>query len=339
MHTKQFMPSGYFGRMIHWYRSFFLAFWAFLFLIGCLSLRAPQRWGFFGHRLINRQAVFSLPPEMISFYKKNIATLEAMATLPDQRRYVVEGEAPRHYIDLDVYGDSAAWKLPRYWQAAVDSLGEKTLLSYGIVPWHIERMQYRLTDAFRRHDRERVLRYSAELGHYIADAHVPLHTTENYNGQLSGQYGIHGFWESRLPELFAEGYDFWVGKASYLPETQAAAWEAVQGSHAALDSVLRFEKLLSEEFPGSQQHSFEERNGKTIEVYSREYATAYHEALDGMVERRMQAAIRMVADFWLTCWVNAGQPDLSDWELMEIPFDSTLLQTPDTLQGLSGHQD
>ena len=325
--------------MLQCYRFLFLAFVGFLLLLGGLSLRAPQRWGFYGHRLINRQAVFSLPPEMIGFYKKNIGTLEDLATLPDQRRYVVAGEAPRHYIDLDVYGDSAAWKLPLYWKAAVDSLGEDTLLSYGIVPWHIERMQYRLTDAFRRHDRVLVLKYSAELGHYIADAHVPLHTTENYNGQLTGQRGIHGFWESRLPELFAGDYDFWVGKARYLPETQLAAWEAVRGSHRALDSVLRFEKMLSEQFPASRQHGFEERGGRTIEVYSREYAAAYHEALDGMVERRMREAIRCVSDFWLTCWVNAGQPDLSDWEPMEIPFDSTLLQVPDTLQGLHGHSD
>jgi hypothetical protein len=58
-------------------------------------------------------------------------------------------------------------------------------------------MLNRLTRAFKEHDRERILRYSADLGHYIGDAHVPLHCTRNYNGQLSGQHGIHGFWESR----------------------------------------------------------------------------------------------------------------------------------------------
>lgn len=311
-----------------------------LLLIGCIVYvhAKPQRWGFFAHRLINKHAVYSLPPEMAAFYKQHINYLEQKATLPDQRRYVVAEEAPRHYIDLDVYGDSAAWKLPRYWQQASDSLTADTLQAYGIVPWHIQRMYYRLTDAFRRHDQPKVLKYSAEIGHYIADANVPLHTTENYNGQLTDQHGIHGFWESRLPELFAADFDYWVGKATYYDNTQEAAWEAVIQAHQCLDSVLLVEKRLQEQWPASHQYSFEERSGKTIKVYSREYSQAYHVTLDGMVEERLRASILMVSSFWLTAWVDAGQPDLTDWGLMALPEDTILhISYPDTLPQIPGH--
>jgi hypothetical protein len=266
-------------------------------------------WGFFAHQRINRLAVFTLPPKMLGFYKKNIAYVTEAAVNPDKRRYAIEGEAQRHYIDLDHYGDSALNRLPRYWESAVDRFTEDTLQAYGILPWHIYRTYYQLKDAFLLRDPEKILRISADIGHYIADAHVPLHTTQNYDGQLSGQTGIHAFWESRLPELFAGGYNFFVGKASYLDNPQLAAWKAVASAHHALDSVLGNEKALSLRAKG--KYSFETKGRQTQRVYSREYAEAYHDLLAGMVERQMRRAIRLTGDFWFTAWVDAGQPDLN----------------------------
>jgi hypothetical protein len=142
-------------------------------------------WGFFAHRKINQLAVFTLPPAMSGFYKKNIEYISESAVNPDRRRYAIPEEAPRHYIDLDDYGDSAIYKLPRYWSDAVKQFGEDSLNAHGIVPWHINRVYYQLKDAFFIKDPDRILRLSADLGHYIADAHVPLHTTKNYDGQLN----------------------------------------------------------------------------------------------------------------------------------------------------------
>lgn len=269
-----------------------------------------KAWGFHAHRKINRLAVFTLPPEMIGFYKNNISYIVEKSVNPDMRRYVNKLEAPRHYIDLDVYGDSALEIMPRYWNQAVEKFTEDTLQAYGIVPWHINRVRYRLTDAFKERDLERVLRYSADLGHYVGDANVPLHTTENYNGQFTGQYGIHGFWESRLPELFSDEYDFFVGKATYLDNPQLEAWEAVSYANHALDSVLLFEQQLTDKMGEDKKYAFETRGSATIRVYSYDFSKAYHENLSGMVERRMRSAIKMVGDFWYTCWVDAGQPIL-----------------------------
>lgn len=275
-------------------------------------------WGFFGHKKINRMAVFTLPPEMIKFYKKNIEYLTEHAVDPDKRRYAIEGEAPRHYIDIDHYvhsGDDPFEVVPKKWFDAVDKFSEDTLQAYGIVPWHVNVMVMRLTKAFEAKDVDRILSVSADLGHYIGDSHVPLHTTENYNGQLTGQRGIHGFWESRLPELKAMDYDLFVGRAEYVDNILADEWETVQESFSAKDSVLDLERKLNNEFPTDQKYSHENRGASLIKTYSEEYSTAYHNMMNGMVERRLTSSIITVGSYWYTAWVNAGQPDLN--ELLE----------------------
>ena len=156
-----------------------------------------------------------------------------------------------------------------------------------------------------------ILKYSAEIGHYIADAHVPLHTTQNHNGQYTGQKGIHGFWESRIPELLAEKeWDFFIGTAVYIRNPFEFTWQRILESAHAVDSVLKFEKKLSGEFSPDQKYSFEERSGIITRQYSSAFSIAYDRKLRGMVERRMRTAISSVASFWYTAWVNAGQPRL-----------------------------
>lgn len=239
-------------------------------------------WGFYGHRLINQMAVYTLPPAMMHLYKPNLAFITEHAVDPDKRRYVSTFEASRHYMDLDRWGTHPYPELPRQWSEALmkytdivwqqsdgdsviflgkdtwrylylaDSIGlppaygniiredfseffirsilpnyydDKweidcavwkiylgladsipcigvriidSLSTHGILPYHLVSMQRQLTQAFVDLDKSRIIRLSAEMGHYIGDAHVPLHTTKNYNGQLTDQLGIHAFWESRI---------------------------------------------------------------------------------------------------------------------------------------------
>jgi len=184
---------------------------------------------------------------------------------------------------------------------------------YGILPYHLVQMQSKLTQAFLDGDLNRILQYSADFGHYIGDAHVPLHTTENYNGQLTDQLGIHAFWESRIPELFSDQYfDYFVGKAQYVTFPQDHYWDIVLKSHSYLDSVLLVEKDLSERFPEDKQYCYDDRLERTQRTQCREYAAAYNERLKGMVERRMQESILAVGTAWYTAWIDAGQPDLSN---------------------------
>ena len=269
-------------------------------------------WGFYAHKTINHYAVFLLPPQMMKFYKPNIDFITEHAVDPDKRRYAVAAEGSRHYIDLDHYGAYPYAALPHKWKDATEKFGKDTLEKYGIAPWHVQIMLTRLTNAFREKNFSSILKNSAEIGHYIADSHVPLHATENYNGQLTGQNGIHAFWESRIPELLADKkFDFFIGKAQYLQDPVTFIWDRVLESARAADSVLKFEKELSIQFPGDKKYAFENRNNILIKQYSSAYTMAYNNMLGGMVERRMRQSIFAVASFWFTAWVNAGQPDLS----------------------------
>lgn len=286
-------------------------------------------WGFHAHKEINFHACFTLPKEMFGFYKSNINSIRNLAIRPDQRRYVSEEEAPRHYIDIDQYELKAPLDtIPFIWDNAVEKYGEHHLLKHGIVPWHILKVKYYLSKAMRQHDYDKIIRLSADIGHYIADAHVPLHTTKNYDGQLTGQRGIHGLWESRLPEVFSSGYHFFTDKATYLKRPLLEIWRAVEASFQAKDSVLYFERKLSHEMPNTK-YSFERRGGITRKVYSREFSEKYHLLLNSMVERRMKKAIHMVGSFWYTAWIDAGQPELPNqktYELKPIEQSDTISQ-------------
>jgi hypothetical protein len=306
---------------------YLLVFTLPLFLAMGSNKESQKIWGFFGHKRINRIAVFTLPQEMFGFYKDHIEYLTEHAVDPDKRRYAVEGEAQCHYIDLDHYykpGEDPFTIMPRRWYDAVAKFTEDTLQTYGIVPWHINVMKLKLQKAFETKNVDLILKYSADIGHYIGDAHVPLHTTENYNGQMTGQRGIHGLWESRLVEVNAEDYDYFVGKGKYVKSIVDFAWDAVEASHLALDSVLRIEKELTAEFPSDKKYSYEQRGNVTISVYSYDFSQEYHKRMNGMVERRMRAAIIAVGSIWYTAWVDAGQPDLS--ALQDIQPSAELLE-------------
>ena len=268
-------------------------------------------WGFFGHQKINYYAVFLLPPEMMVLYKPNISFLSEHAVDPDKRRYAVADEGPRHYIDIDHYGEYPYTSLPRKWQDALTKFGVDSLKMYGIVPWHIQTMLFRLTDAFKEKNFSRILKTSAEIGHYVADSHVPLHANSNHNGQYTNQKGIHGFWESRVPELLADKeFDFFIGKAQYIDNPGEYVWARVLESAKASDSVLTMESVLTKEFPIDGKYAFEARNGTMLRQYSSAFTIAYSKKLNGMIERRMRLSVASVASFWYTAWVNAGQPDL-----------------------------
>lgn len=288
---------------------------AIRYLLPCVILLATHLssfcWGFYGHQKINFYAVFLLPPEMMVLYKPNITFLSEHAVDPDKRRYAVPDEGPRHYIDIDHYGKYPYDSLPRKWTAAVAKYGTDSLAMYGIVPWHVQTMLARLTAAFKENNFSRIMKTSAEIGHYIADAHVPLHANSNHNGQFTNQKGIHGFWESRVPELLAEKeWGFFIGKAEFITNAGDFIWKRVLESAKAADSVLHFEKQLTQQFGEDKKYAFEERNGKIVRQYSAAFTIAFNKKLNGMIERRMRQSIFAVASFWYTAWVNAGQPDL-----------------------------
>ncbi|MCC9137440.1 zinc dependent phospholipase C family protein [Pontibacter silvestris] len=267
-------------------------------------------WGFFGHKVIHQLAIYGLPKQMQNFFYKHQDYLIEKAVRPDERRNEDPAEAPRHFIDIDVYGKDAVNTMPEEWKAATARYSTDTLLKYGIVPWHVVVMKERLTNAFRTQNADSILFYAADLGHYIADAHVPLHTTVNYDGQLTEQKGLHSLWESKVPEMNAQAYKLQNKQAVYLPNTEKAIWEVVRHTNSLVPQTLTLEREASKSFTSDTKFIQVERYGKMRQYYSDEFAKKYQELLGPMVEQQMSNAAQMVSNFWYTCWVDGGKPNL-----------------------------
>lgn len=278
---------------------------------GLLLIALCSSWGFFAHYRINRLAVYTLPKAMAGFYKANIGLITEHAIAADKKRYVDSTEAPHHFLNADHYGKNPFRLIPERWNDAVVKYSEDTLNKYGTVPWTIQYQYYKLVSAFKGHDTTGILIASSNLGHYIADAHVPLHLTQNYNGQLSGQTGLHALWESRIPELFAANYNVYAGKARYIENPLKEAFKICRTSFAKVDSVLRIEKALSKTYPDSKKYEMVMHGKRAVKDYSVGYSRDYQRLLHGMVQRRMRSAILSVGSFWYSAWVDAGQPDLN----------------------------
>lgn len=266
-------------------------------------------WGFYAHEQINQYAIYTLDPEVILFFKKNLPYLKKHASDPDKRRYVNDKEAAKHYLDVENY-EQHIDSIPRRFADALSKYGEEKLNQNGIVPWQIYNSYLNLVSAFKEKDNQRILKSAVDLAHYIGDAHVPLHTTHNHNGQLTNQHGIHGFWESRLPELFWNDYNLIVGKAYYITNPLTEAWNIVNTSHKLVDTVLTMQKQLDANINLDEKFEFSKRKGTLQKQYSTVYSKRYQSMTNNSVERRLRASVHAIGSFWYTAWINSGQPKL-----------------------------
>lgn len=294
-----------------------------LLIIAALLWAAPASgWGFDAHRQINRYAVYTLPAPLYYYLKPHIRWIEAHAPDPDSRRYAVAEEGARHFIDIEYYG--CVDSIPQREEDAIKQYTADSLKSWGHVPWHVQRLYYSLIHAFKSRDHTRILRLLAETGHYLADAHVPLHTTANYNGQFSGQRGIHALLETRSPVLMVRERDFLLGAATYVSDIRQLIWEAVKESHRALDTVFYAEEQAKKRIPESAWYSLEMRKGKLEKQYSEALTLEFNRILGDLVRRRMRQATLAVGKFWFSAWVDAGQPPLDLPEPVQEPQENPL---------------
>ena len=280
----------------------------FLVLITLLSLTNLNHWGFQGHKIINRMAVFTLPSELVIFFKKNIEFLTENSTTPDSRRYSNKKEGAGHYIDLEFYTDIDS--IEKYnWKKICEKIPQDSLYKHGILPWRIIQYKYLLQKAFENKSYREILKYASELGHYIADSHVPLHTTKNYNGQYTNQQGIHSLWETKIVNSISNEINYFTKKANYIENIQTYIWKIIKESNKDVKKVLEDEKIVSLD-KNIVKYTFPYQNDK--KTYSEDFIKAYNTKLNGMVSKRMKMAIENLGSIWYTAWIDAGQPLLNE---------------------------
>lgn len=291
----------------------------FVICIAFISLS----WGIFGHEHINNAAVMALPNPLQTFFYNHIDFITQESTVPDLRIYTLneKEEFPRHFIDVENFGPLDS--IPRSFELAKKKYDDKFLSSNGTLPWRINEIMTKLTKAFKEKRKTEILLLAGDLGHYIGDAHMPLHTSANYNGQLSNQNGIHSLFESSIVGKFGKDYNYYTGEAQYIENVEIAIWDIIKDSHSLVQPLLLTDKKLREKYAENKMYETDE-NGKIVKskynslVYSKEYTNELHEALNGMVEKQIRKAIVNTSNFWYTAWKNAGQPDLTDLDAKEL---------------------
>ena len=285
-----------------------------IIILSLFSFENSKKWGFQGHKIINRMAVFTLPLEMVIFFKKNIEYITENSTKPDSRRYSNKKEGAGHYIDLEYYNEIDS--LEKYnWKKISSIVSEDSLYKHGILPWRIIQYKYLLQNAFEKKSYKDIVKYASELGHYLADAHVPLHTTKNYNGQLTNQHGIHSLWETKIVNLISNDINYFTNKAIYIENINQFIWNIINNSNKDVKTVLKEEEILNLN-KNIVKYTFPTRNEK--KTYSDEYIKEYNLRLNGMVSNRIKLAIENLGSIWYTAWVDAGQPTLIEKEVQKI---------------------
>ena len=210
-----------------------------------------------------------------------------------------------------MFGPDAINNMPLDWASAVKKYTEDSLKKYGWGPYNAIMQLDNLTRSFKSKNKDSILFYAADLGHYIGDLHVPLHTSVNYDGQLTGQKGLHGLWESFIPDLTMDQYQLYnKHTATYLKNPALSLWKDIRHANSLLPVMFEKEKEVTKQFTPETKYKMQMSYGRETKMYTKEFALVYATQLGPTVNEQLIAASNMIADFWFTAWVNAGKPDL-----------------------------
>jgi hypothetical protein len=288
-------------------------FWASCFALTLLAWQVVHfcppafAWGPYGHQLVNGHATEALPEPLRAFYQANREHLESLSMMPDEWRGGDREEGPRHFIDLDRYGKGPDFDIPHDYQAAVLKHGKSKVDGNGIVPWVIGERFEQLVDAMKQRDAARIVYVSAVLGHYVGDVHVPFHATENYDGQMTQQRGIHARFEEGIVERFVKSADVKPQPAKEISNVVDAAFGWATDSLTFVPDILKADKDAQRAVG-----NFE---------YGDLYYDLFGKTASAIAARRVNEAAHNLASLWFTAWVQAGRPELKPVKLKDAsPF-------------------
>jgi hypothetical protein len=256
-------------------------------------------WGRRGHEIVATLACRDLPPGPAAWFQGAEDTLREHCNDPDVWRESDPTEAPRHFLDSEAYGGPAG--VPRARAEAEARLGAEAFAKNGQVPWVIQDQVDRLTEAFATGDPEQLWFRAAILCHYVGDLNVPLHTTANYNGQFTGQTGVHHRWEAGLVERLGD----WSPEARMAvlaADSRYAPWRWLQESFALVAPLLRDD--LEAHGQGQGGKDLEHLDPERQSAYWREFGRTQ----GPVVREQLVRAGQRTAEMILLAWEQAGRP-------------------------------
>ncbi len=262
-----------------------------LVVIFCFP-RVGWPWGWLAHRWVNQQAFAHLPAEMTGF-ERWAKVVAAHGSDADYRKAWDPLESPRHWIDIDNF--------PEFYQGHLshnlDSLKARhgqhmDVYGNGVVPWIIAGVTETLSVAMAAGDWGEAVLLAADLGHYVADCHQPLHTTRNYDGQLTGNKGIHLRYEIDMIRRNPDRLKADPARAVYVEEPLEHIFGTIRRTWSFVDSIMSADCQARKKDP----------------VYGDDYYQVLWEKTGRFTTKQLSRASRILADLWYTAWIDAGRP-------------------------------
>ncbi|HSP88557.1 MAG TPA: S1/P1 nuclease [Ignavibacteriaceae bacterium] len=268
-----------------------------LFLISAINFP----WGEEGHRLIANKAIDLLKEKIPGIEQfQNYITEHSID--PDLRRDDDKSEFPKHFIDIDFYEEFLNGKMINDKEQLISIYGESTVTKMGLLPWTTIGTFNNLVKAFQEKDKDKVLLFSSDLAHYVGDAHQPMHTMLNYDGQLTNQKGIHSRYESKMIEkyLVELSNQNENSKVLYVDNTTDFIFDYISNSNS-LSEVL----LSSDKFANTKAASNNNDEYYRLLWFKTKYITKI----------QFESACNSLASLIFTAWVDAGKPSIDEINL------------------------
>ncbi|MCX6267903.1 MAG: T9SS type A sorting domain-containing protein [Bacteroidetes bacterium] len=282
----------------------------------CLVLSS---WGSKGHKIISRNFSSCLPGQMSFLEPTWTNFVMNHASDADIRKNEDPDEAPRHYIDIDNYPEFIqTGHIPQTFDSVVLLHGYAFVIDQGILPFSTLITFDSLKNCFQRGNWDRADIFAADLGHYVGDGHMPLHITKNYNGQLTGQTGIHSRYESTLVSRYEGQLVYPADSVHFVDNVNQYVFDYIYGNYKYVDSLL-----LADTYAKG--------------IAGNTSSDAYYQALwarsGSFTILMMQNASSILADLIYTAWVQAGSPvmypvALEEQGSVEPPFSLDIYPNP-----------
>jgi hypothetical protein len=252
-------------------------------------------WGAAAHRLIANKAVDTLPADMQPFYEANRNSIVQHCTEPlDWLKKNPVTEQKNRAILLDRYGRFPFDSLPRDYNTAVRKLGKRQVELNGLLPWQIGVYSEKLTNAFKARNWDEARYYSAILAYYVAQAHDPFATTENFEGRLTNQPGVDQRFGTSLVDRFSLFFFVNPNDAAFIQDPTDHAFERCLNAHSWIHQILLADR----------------RARRGLSDYTDEYYDRLYNQAGAVLLREISDAATDVGSYWMTAWINAGRPKL-----------------------------
>jgi hypothetical protein len=270
-------------------------------------------WGSVGHSIINRNSTKHFPSSMVG-YASWSEFLAQHASDADYRKSSDPTEGNKHFIDIDNYQEFLSGNFPYSIDTLINRYGWDYVWQQGILPWATKTTVDSLTAALQRRDWDRAKLIAADLGHYVADGHQPLHITRNYDGQYTGQRGIHSRYETQMINRYQSEITISTEGIAYVQDPLNFIFNYLFESYSYLDDLLRADSIAKSIAGNTNSETY--------------YSTLWNYSQDFTKYLFQKASVRL-ASLIYTAWINAGSPELPQTlveELSLIPSKFTLYQ-------------